>query len=287
MPHRPWPFLIIAISVLLLACSSAPPTSESDKALTDARSNLKFSDFDGALNNFDKAIKSAKDESHRQQALVLRTALVTALADAHRQMAEAYYTGAQQPAAQSHSSPFYKMRSDYYSTANSLLMDAMQTVMNQRSKLSGNPVPLEVGFPSFTGTNPGLTKIKSGQFVSDSDRLSAELQADRNALAVVLSSIAGAGQDPNKGQAAFSSGKADVDPRVYIIEISNSFLKTGAMFESSGINQPDHLRTVNEVVRGNLDVALKLLAAKPDKDLDARVKKMQADCEKTLKKLTK
>lgn len=287
MPHRPWPFLISAICVLLLACSCAPTISESDKAFTDARNNLKFSDFDGALNNLDKVVKSAKDESHRQQALVLRIALGTALADANRQMAEAYYTGAQQPAAQSHSNSFYKMRSDYYSTANTLLMDAMQTAMNQRSKLSGNPMPLEVSFPSFTGTIPGLTKIKEGQFVSDSDRLSAELQADRNTFAVVLSAIAGAGQDPNKGQAAFSSGKVEIDPRVYLIEISDSFLKTGAMFDSHGLNQPDHLRTVNEVVRGNLDVALKLLASKPDKDLEARVTKMQADCEKTLKKLPK
>jgi hypothetical protein len=287
MPHRPWPFLTIAISVLLLACSCAPPVSESDKAFTDARNNLKFSDFDGALNNLDKAIKSAKDESPRQQALVLRIALVTALAEADRQMAEAYYAGAQQLAAQSHSSPFYKMRSDYYSTANTLLMDAMQTVMNQRSKLGGNPIPMEVSFPSFTGTNPGLTKIKSGQLISDSDRLSTDLQADRNALAIVLSAIAGAGQDPNKGQAAFSSGKVDVDPRIYLIELSNSFLQTGAIFESRALNQPDRLRTVNEVVRGNLDVALKLLAAKPDKELEARVKKIQADCEKTLKKLTK
>jgi hypothetical protein len=285
MPHRPWPFLFIAISVLLLACSSAPPTSESDKALTDARNNLKLSDFDGASNNLDKAIKSAHDESLRQQALVLRIALVTALADANRQMAEAYFTGAKQPAAQLHSGQFYKTRSDYYSTANSLLMAAMQTVMNQRSKLSGNGIPVEVSFPGFTGTSPELTKVKEGQFVSDSDRLSAELQEDRNALAVVLSAIAGAGQDPNKGQAAFSSGKVDVDPRVYLIELSNSFLQTGAIFESRALNQPDHLRTVNEVVHGNLDVVLKLLAAKPDKDLEARVKKMQADCEKTLKKL--
>jgi len=36
-------------------------TSESDKALTDARNNLKLSDFDGASNNLDKAIKSAKE----------------------------------------------------------------------------------------------------------------------------------------------------------------------------------------------------------------------------------
>jgi hypothetical protein len=287
MPHRQWPFLFIAISVLLLACSSAPPTSESDKALADARSNLKVSDFDGASNNLDKAIKSAHDESSRQPALVLRIALVTALANANSQMAEAYYTGAKQPAAQSHSGAFYKTRSDYYSTANSLLMDAMQSVMNQRSKLSGNTIPMEVSFPGFTGTNPGLTKIKEGQFVSDSDRLGAELQEDRYAFAVILSAIAGAGQDPNKGQAAFSSGKVDVDPRVYLIELSDSFLQTGAIFAPPALNQLDRLRTVNEVVHGNLDVALKLLAAKPDKDLEARAKKMQADCEKTLKKLPK
>jgi hypothetical protein len=287
MPHRQWPFLFIAISVLLLACSSAPPTSESDKALADARNNLKLSDFDGASNNLDKAIKSAHDESSRQPALVLRIALVTALANANSQMAEAYYTGAKQPAAQSHSGAFHKTRSDYYSTANSLLMDAMQSVMNQRSKLSGNTIPMEVSFPGFTGTNPGLTKIKEGQFVSDSDRLGAELQEDRYAFAVILSAIAGAGQDPNKGQAAFSSGKVDVDPRVYLIELSDSFLQTGAIFAPPALNQLDRLRTVNEVVHGNLDVALKLLAAKPDKDLEARAKKMQADCEKTLKKLPK
>ena len=286
MPPRPWSFLISVIPALLLACSNAPPTSESSRAYSDARNNLKFSDFDGALNNLDKAIKSAKDESARQQALVLRIATVSALADANRQMAEAYFAGAQQPAAQSHSN-FYKMRSDYYSTANSLLMDAMQSVMNQRAKLGDKPVPLEVSYPNFTGTNPGLAKIKDGQFVSDSDRLSAELQTDRNALAVVLSEIAGAGKDPTKGQAAFSTGKVDVDPRVYLVELSGSFLQTGAMFESTGVNQPDRLRTVNDVVRGNLDVALKMLDAKPDKDLEARVKKMQADCDKTLKKLSR
>jgi hypothetical protein len=287
MPHRPWPFLLFGISILLLACSSAPPASVGSRAYTDAKNNLKFSDFDGALNNLDKAIKSSKDESLSQEALVLRTAIVTALADANRQMAEAYYTGAQQPDAKSRSNPFYKLRSDYYSTANSLLMDAMQSVMNQRSKLSGNAVPLEVPFPSFTGQIPALTKIKAGRLVSDSDRLSAELQSDRNTLAVLLSAIAGAGQDPAKGQAAFSSGKVDVDPRVYIIEISNSFMQTRAIFESSGMNQPDRLRTVNDVVRANLDVALKLLAAKPDKDLEARVKKMQADFDKPPKKKTK
>jgi hypothetical protein len=46
------------------------------------------------LRNLDKVIKGSSDESQRQQAIVLRTVLVTALADANKQMAEAYYIGA-------------------------------------------------------------------------------------------------------------------------------------------------------------------------------------------------
>jgi len=286
MSHRPWPFLVMAISILLLACSSAPPSKDSNPRYTDAINSLKSSDFSGALSNLDKAIKAAPNETVRQQAVVLRVALVTALAEANKQMAEAYAIGARQPAAQAHTGPFYNMRSDYYNAAHSYLMDAMQTTMNQRAKLSGDTMPLQVSFPGFTGSNPGLNKIKSGQFVSDSERMSTELQEDRNAFAVVLSAIGGAGQDPDKGQQVYSSGKVDIDPRVYLVELSNRFLQTGAMFDFRGANKPDGLRTVNEVVRGNLDAAQKLLAAKPNKDLEARVKKIQTDCDKTLKKTT-
>ena len=285
MPPRILPFFVIAISVLLVACTAAPPPPGTAQYLADARSNLKAADFDAALTNLDRALKSAGDEPASQQAAVLRVALVTALADAGKQMAEAYAAGAREPSARAQYGPFSRMRSDYYGIARSRLMDAMQSVMNQRGKLSGNPLPIEVTFPGFTGGTDGtVARIKSGQWVGDGDRLGAELQANRNALARALSTLAGAGPDPSKGQQLFSSGKVDIDPRVYLIELSSSFLQIGGMFELRALNEPDHIRIVNEVVKGNLEVALKLLATKPDKDLEARAKKMQAECEKTLKK---
>ena len=178
------------------------------------------------------------------------------------------------------------MRADYNGVARSRLMDAMQSVMNQRSKLSGNPMPIEINFPGYTGgADPTVTKIKTGQWIPDADRVAAETRLSRNALARILSALAGAPQDPSKGQQLLSSGKVDIDPRVYLIELSNNFLQIGAMFDPHGVNEPDHLRIVYQVVRGNLDVAMKLLVAKPDKDLESRAKKMQADCDKTLKKL--
>ena len=284
MPHRPWPILAaIAICLLLLACSSAPPTSQSDTSFTDARNNFKASDFKAALRNLDKVIKGSSDESQRQQAIVLRTVLVTALADANKQMAEAYYIGAKTPAGQSHSGSYYNMRSDYYNIARSFLMDGMQAVMDQRSKLGATPLVIEVTFPGFQGTNAAMNKIKSGQLVSDNDQLSAEQQATRNALATVLSAIAGAPDDLNKGQQIYSN-KVEIDPRAYLIELSNSFYQSEAMFDWRGLNQPDKTRLVNDVVRGNLDIAKKMLTAKPDKDMQARVKKMLSDCDKADKK---
>jgi len=287
MWHRLF-FLSLAIPIFLpvVGCSGGPPTSPGEKYLSDARNSLKASDFAAAEQNLDSAIKSAGDAPLGQEAAVLRVALLTALADASKQMAEAYGTGSKEPAAQSHWGAFNKMRADYYGIARSRLMNAMQSVMDRRSKLSTNPMPIEVNFPGFTGgTDSTVTKIKSGQWATDVNRFAAEIQMDRNALARVLSALAGAGQDPNKGQQAFTSGKVDIDPRVYLVELSSNFLQIGGMFDPHGTNQPDQLRIVNQVVRGNLDVALKLLANKPDKDLEARVKKMQAECERMLKKL--
>jgi len=77
----------------------------------------------------------------------------------------------------------------------------------------------------------------------------------------------------NKGQEIYAKGKVEIDPRVYLIALSDSFLTTGAMFGPRGLNESDHLATVNQVVKGNMEVAEKLLSAKPDKDLEAQAKK--------------
>ena len=111
---------------VLSSCSSGPTLPESDQHFLDAKNNLKSSDFKAAWKNLDATIKSTTDPAVKQEAYVIRVALLTALADADRQMGEAYQIGAKQPAAAGHTANFYKNRSDYYNTAHSLLMDAMQ-----------------------------------------------------------------------------------------------------------------------------------------------------------------
>jgi hypothetical protein len=286
MRHLPRIFVLLALSVLFIACSSKPSVSLSEQQLGDARNSLKSSDFKAALNNLNGAIKSANNEAIRQQAILLRVALVTAMADADEQMAEAYNLGGRQPLAHANTADFIRARSDYTVNARVHLMDAMQEVMTQRSKLDATPTTIEVPFPGFIGgTDPGLEKIKSGKFISDNERVNTELQLERNCLAQVLAGLAGAAQDLNKGREIYSSGKVEVDQRVYLVVLSDAFLRVGAIFDTRWASDPAKFRTVNQVVRGNLDVAAKLLATKPDKELEARIKKMQADCDKCLKRL--
>jgi len=272
MKSRPLAVVAVILSVFLASCSSGPSVPEGDQHFLDAKNNLKASDFKAALTNLDATIRTTTDPAMKEEAKVIRVAVLTAMAEADRQMGEAYQIGAKQPAASGHTAAYYKNRTDYYNTAHSLLMNAMQSVMDERSKLGDKPLAMELAFPGFMGTNPTLDHLKEGQLLSDGDRMQAELQADRNALAKVLTAIAGAKDDVNKGQEIYAKGKVEIDPRVYLIALSDSFLTTGAMFGPRGLNEADHLATVNQVVMGNMAVAQKLLTAKPDKDLEAQAR---------------
>lgn len=287
MQTRLLPSLGIVLNLFLAACGGGPPAAPSGgQYLADARNSLAASDFNAALKNLERTIKAGSDQPTGQQAGVLRAVLLTALAEGDKQMADAYGIGIKEPASRASFGTFGKTRTDYYNAARARLMEAMQAVMDQRRKLGDAPIPIEVNFPGFTGAeDPALAKIKGGHLAGDSERSGAEVKARRNALARILTAIAGAGQDPNKGQAVFSKGKVDIAPAVYQVEMSGAFLRIGAIFDRRANNEPDRLRTVNEVVRDTLDLVLKSLAAKPDKELQTRAKKMREECEKTLKTL--
>lgn len=285
MQPRLFPPFGLALCLVLAACTSAPPTGE--QYFSDAKNNVATLDFESALKNLDRLIKSAGDQPIAQQGTVLRTALLTAMADGSKQMAEAYGAGAKQPPAQARQAQFTQMRSDYYGVARVRLMNAMEAVMQQRGKLGNQPLRLDMAFPEFSGTgNPAVTKVKDGYWAEEADRYRVELETVRNALARALARLAGAGEDVHKGRAAFGKGGVEIDPRVYLIELSNAFVQLSEIFDKNALNDARYRRIALEVVRDNMDAALKLLGAKPDKELEAKAKKIRAESEKALNALT-
>lgn len=278
--------LLLVVCLLVLACSGEPPKPAA-LPYAAAKEALTTLDYDAALKNLDKTIKAAPDEPDGKEAAIVRVALLTAMAQGGSDMAEAYAIGVKQPAARMQTGSYTRMRSDYLGMSRVYLMDAMEAVLKQRVKLSDAPLPLKITFPDFSGTEPAaMDRIRRGVAVQDSDRYHAELETSRNYLARMMAALAGAGDDVHKGHAAFQKGPVQIDSRVYLLELTAAFYKHREIFEAKALDDVRYLRTTLEVVQGNLDVLDLLLTARPDKDLQARSKKLRADCEKTLKKLT-
>ena len=286
MCSRRFGFLLLGICLVLLACAGEPPTPTADRYFADVKNNLSSMDYSSALKNLDRLIKTAGDQPLGRQGTVLRAVLLTAMAEGSKQMAEAYAIGVKQPAAQARPAAFSKMRSSYYGMSRVWLMQSMEAAMAQRGSMPEQPQPLDVAFPQFKGSeHPAIARIQEGREVPDTDRYRAELESVQNALAHRLAALTGAGGDVNKAQAQFAKGGMQIESRLYLIEMSDAFLRLSEIFGPRALDDVRYRRTSLEVVRDNLDIALKLLAAKPDKDLENRVKKMKADCEKQLKTL--
>jgi tetratricopeptide (TPR) repeat protein len=280
--HLYLPVVLGTCLSLLVACTSAPPPPAPEQYFGDARANLATMDFEAALRNLSRAIQVAGEQPVGQQAAVLRAALLTAMADASKQFAEACTAGAKQ--SRTHVGQFNRLRTDYYGIARGRLVEAMETVIGQRAKLTNQPVPLAVEFPGFSGTDPpALGRLQIGAWVEETERQRAELEITRNALARLLARLVGAGEDVHKGRAAFEKGGVEIDPRIYLIELSDAFLRLSKIFERGALDDPRYRRISYEAVGETLDVALKLLADQPDKQLEARAKKIKGECEKGLK----
>lgn len=278
--------LVLGVSVLL-GCSSGPGSAPGPELYySDAKKNLVTLDYEAALKNLDRLVKSAEGQPLGHQGAIVRTALLTAMAEATKQMGDAYRDGSTEPAAGPYKSQFTRMKADYYGIARVRLMHAMESVLAQRGKLGDQTMPLELAFPDFSGQeHAAISKVRSGRLPSDADRYRAEMESVRNALARTLAGLVGADDDVAKGKVVFEKGGVQIDPRIYLVELSDRFMKLSELFDRRALDDPPNRRVTLEVVRDNLDLAAKMLQTKPDKDLEARVKKLKADCEKALKAL--
>lgn len=278
--------LLAAVCLLVGACGSGPATPTAAQYYQTAKDNLRAMDFDTAVKNLDRMIDAAGTQPLAQEGILLRAVLLTALAEGDAHVADAYSTGSRQPGGQAQFGLFSKFRSDYYGMARVHFMNAMEAVMAQRQRIPVDPVPLNVQFPDFTGTDPpALAQIQSGRTVSDAERYRAELECSRNAFARRLASVVGAGDDVHKGHAKFAAGGVQIDPRAYLLDMSEEFLRLSEMFGPRAMNEVRYIRATHEVVLDNLRVVEALLEKKPDAELQARAQKMKQDCEKRMKSL--
>jgi hypothetical protein len=277
--------VLCTLGLLLYGCSSGPTKSAAEQQYEFARAHLGRMEYDAALKSIDQMVQAAGGGPLAQEGRVLLVVLQAGMAEGAKEMADAYQQGFLQPAGQARQRDFVGMRSSYYGMARVYLLDALEALMKQRSALGKEPLQVQFRFPDYTGTAPAaLARIRSGTWVEESERFSAQKEATRNAFARTVARAAGAGDDLSKGHALFEASP-QFDPRMYLIALSEQLLRVSEIFEPRGINEPRYRRISFEVIRDNMDLALKLLETAPDEELAKRVKKIREDCEKGLKRI--
>lgn len=286
MRSRLFVFPVLILCLCWTACSSTPPAPPSDKYFADARTNLETSDFDGAMRNLDRAISAASGKPEAQQAEMIRIALLISMAESDKKVADALETSRYQPIAAPRFGQLSQMRTDHFQLARAHYLNALEAVMKQRAALGDKPIPLNLKFPDFSAAeNPVLTKVLKGMAVSREEVVRLDPEFTRNALAMNLAGMVGAEGNVNKGREVFEKGNVEIDPRLYLINVTESFHKLSDLFGPKNLDDTKYLKISLEVVRDNLDAASKMLVAKPDKDLEARIKRCREECTKQLKKL--
>lgn len=285
MRHR---FLLPGICCLALclsSCSSGPTKSMAEQQYDYARGNLDRMDYNAALKSIDQMISAGGDGPLAAEGRLLSAVLQAAMAEAAKEMGEAYEYGLTQPAGKARYGDFVGMRSSYYGMARTHLLDALEELMKQRGVLGKEPLKLQVRFPDFTGTAPpALGTIRSGSWVADADRLRAEKECIRNAFARTMARLTGAGDDMQKGHAQFDASP-QFDPRTYLVALTEQLQRTSEVFGPRALGDARYHRICLEVVRDNLKRAQELLAENPDAELEKKVKTLGDECEKNLKKL--
>lgn len=284
MPTRILPVSTLALYLLFVGCAGEPPAPTAAQYFAALKDNVAATEYAAALKNIDFLLKAPGHEALDPQARLLQVALLTAVADGRKEMAEAYDQGRREPAARNLYAEFTRLRTDYYRGARDPLIAAMEAFLKHRGELDNQPIPLQVAFPGFSGSeHTALAKIRRGLWVGADDRQRAEMDVTRNALARILTRLVQAEDDLHKGQEVFKQGNVEICPCCYLVDMSRTIVDVGEIFDREALDDVRFRRTSYEIARDNVDTALQLMSDQPNKEHLAKAKKFKARCEKSLK----
>ncbi len=276
----------VMVCFLANGCGTVQPNPTAEQYFAAAKANLQSRDYDTAIKNLDRVIQSAGDRPLGQEGMLFRAVLLTALAEGDMRMAEAYAQGAQANQGKPEYIQLYKLRRDYYGMAQAHMLNAMEAMLAQRQTIAAQPIQLDLPATGGPAAEPAaLGRIESGILVPVAERNDAELECSRIAVQRRFSSMAKASDDLTRGRATLAAEGVQIDPRAYLLDMSEELLRLSTIFGPRGLNEDRYTRAAHDVVLGNLAVLDVLLEKTPDADLTGRAQKVKTDCEARMKAL--
>jgi len=222
------------------------------------------------------------ENQYKAKASIWHLVLLAGMARGHRELADAYETGA--PGARAQTAEFRRTVNDQRRTSKQYSIGLAQEITRfQKESAGAEKVALEFPFPSGSASEPAaLVNIRKGSLPNDADRAATHRQTI--ARGMVLQVAAVVGEDAAKAQELFKTVPVEVPRAVFLQGMADSMTEQAALFSRKKLQEPDKQKLMLELASGCAKSAAE--AASDDK-LKKKIKDLQAKIEKDQKNLGK
>jgi hypothetical protein len=242
MKKRVAVFVLISLSLLLVACSTGP---------TPPRKGTPEFYWQAAIETFQTAdyLKTADhldsigrtENQYTNKAQLWRLVLTSGMTKAFTELGDNYEFGARINKA--NPTPFRKRVSNYRNMAAGLSLQFAETIRAFKQSHKEPQIALSFPFPTGSaGQVPGLNKLSNGIFLSDEEQEVTQTRMLERCILIAVAKSAGAGEDTAKAQAMFQAGEVKVPRAVFMTAMANVLYEQSQLFTGMKLDEPDQLK---------------------------------------------
>lgn len=268
-------FFLVAVAAaaaaLLLACSG-PIVARSPEALFAlAQEQIGNANYYPAADTLARVAREAHNTDLGRQARLLRITLLTGMARAFRDIADAYLVGHQQAGAAAYSGQMRAIAMDYFgrSRGRSLeMIEALDALL--REPLPG-PVRLALSLPASASASQTLARVRQGTWVD-----AAELgPVEKDGLAAAMA----------QSRTALAGGATDPSPARIYLGLARELIDLSSIYRQEALGDRRLTRLFHERAASAAGLAAELAGKSGNRQLEEESRQLVAHCQDVLKKL--
>ncbi len=274
-------------SLMVVACGPTVerPTGNAG-VYEDAKDMFKRNKFDRAL-EFAEGLDATPPNKFTDRARVLRAVIFNGQIKAYKNLADSYTSAIDASKDPHHKAEFGQQRHDNLLLGGTSALNLGEVAQHilQGGTLN-RELSLEAAFPATEGPIEvrDLTRMSEGGWVEVEQQQAAAVDALNKGMDDSLA--AALGGDRSKARSTLAAGSVKLDQVEFSLYLCNALFDGAGFFDRKHIHDPGKYRTLlsltNDVAMATLDI----LKDKPDKDKEAKIKKIQDQVKSALKTAT-
>lgn len=256
----------------LLAACSGPIVARSPEALFAlAQEQIGNANYYPATDTLARVAREAPKTELGRRARLLRITLLTGMARAFRDIAQAYLEGHQQAGAAAYSGQMRAIAMDYFGRSRGRSLEMIETLDALLREPLTEPVRLELSLPASTADSETLTRVRAGAWVDILELGPVEKEELAGAVVRMRAKLAG--------------GADEAAPARVYLGLAQEILELSSIFRPEALGDKRLLRLFHERAATAAALAAELSAKAGDRGLEEESRRLVAHCQDALKKL--